>query len=146
VFLALLDTVLTMPASAPCPEYIAKLESRYEFDATVIRITEALTSRAMVIFADLDQAKFAAKVGANLRPTRLILFGNPKAGTPIMEANPHAALELPLKLIIWQDNRGVTNVEFLDPTALLSERYGIPAPLTNAFKSLREVLTQAIST
>lgn len=134
-----------MPASAPSPEYVAKLESRYAFDATVIRVTDALTSRGMIIFADIDQAKFAAKAGAKLRPTRLILFGSPKAGTPIMAANPYAALELPLKVVIWQDNRGIINVDFLDPTALLGERYGIDASLTSAFKPLVGLLTQTIS-
>lgn len=134
-----------MPASAPSPEYVAKLESRYGFDATMIRVTEALTSRGMIIFADIDQAKFAAKAGAGLRPTRLILFGSPKVGTPIMAANPYAALELPLKVLIWQDNRGVINVDFLDPTALLGERYGIDPSLTGAFKSLVGLFNQAIS-
>ena len=134
-----------MPARAPSPEYVVKLESRYGFDATVIRVTEALTSRGMIIFADIDQARFAAKAGVSLRPTRLILFGNPKAGTPIMAANPHAALELPLKLVIWQDNRGTVNVDFLDPTTQLDERYGIETSLTDAFKSLGDVLAKSIS-
>jgi len=134
-----------MPASAPSPQYVVKLESRYPFDATVIRVTEALTSRAMIIFADIDQARFAARVGENLRPTRLILFGNPKAGTPIMAANPHAALELPLKLVIWQDNRRGVNVDFLDPTALLGERYGIQTSMTGAFQPLVDLLTKTVS-
>jgi len=134
-----------MPDRAPSPEYVVKLESRYGFDATVIRITEALTSRGMIIFADIDQARFAAKAGASLRPTRLILFGNPKAGTPIMAANPHAALELPMKLVIWQDNRGTVNVDFLDPTVQLGERYGIETSLTDAFKSFGDLLAKSIS-
>jgi len=134
-----------MPARAPSPEYVVKLESRYGFDATVIRVTEALTSRGMIILADIDQARFAAKVGASLRPTRLILFGNPKAGTPIMAANPHAALELPLKLVIWQDNRGTVNVDFLDPTAQLGECYGIETSLTGGFKPLGDLLAKSIS-
>jgi len=134
-----------MSASTPSPEYVVKMQSRLGFDATVIRVTEALTSRGMIIFADIDQARFAAKVGASLRPTRLILFGSPKAGTPIMAANPYAALELPLKVAIWQDNRGVINVDFLDPSALLGERYGIDASLTGAFKTLAGLFTQAIS-
>ena len=132
-----------MPTTAQFPEYVLKVESRYEFDATVIRITEALTSRGMIIFADIDQARFAAKTGAKLRPTRLILFGNPKAGTPIMEANPNAALELPLKVVVWQDDRGVVQVVYLDPTTLLGERYGIEAALTSAFTPLSTLLRHA---
>jgi len=132
-----------MPVPAQLPQYVVRFESRFDFDTTLIRVTQQLTSRGMVIFADIDQARFAAKVGDHLRPTRLILFGNPKAGTPIMAANPHAALELPLKVLVWQDDRGAVNVDYLNPAALLTERYGIEAALTGAFAALPDLFRQA---
>jgi uncharacterized protein (DUF302 family) len=85
--------------AAPCPSSVVTLQSKYDFEATVTRIKTALAERGVTLFADIDQSDAAAKSGISLRPTRLLLFGNPKAGTPVMEANPHAALELPLKAV-----------------------------------------------
>jgi uncharacterized protein (DUF302 family) len=69
----------------------------------------------VTLFADIDQSA----AGASLRPPRLFLFGNPKAGTPVMEANPHAALELPLRAVVWEDRRSRVWVDYQDVTTAL---------------------------
>jgi uncharacterized protein (DUF302 family) len=133
-----------MSLNAPAPGYVVKLISRFDFKTTIDRITDALTGRGVTIFADIDQAFAAANAGVRLRPTRVILFGNPRAGTPIMQANPHAALELPLKLAVWQDEDGAVGVDFLNPSALLLHGYGIESGLTSAFAATEDLLRHAI--
>jgi uncharacterized protein (DUF302 family) len=98
--------------------------SRYSFDATVQRLTEAITAAGNTIFATIDQRAAAQTAGLTMRPTTLIIFGNPKGGTPLMEAYPEFAIELPLKLIVWQAD-GSVNVghESMRERAVA---YGIP--------------------
>jgi uncharacterized protein (DUF302 family) len=120
------------------------MHSGFDFEATITRVKQTLTSRGMTIFADIDQAAAAATVSITLRPTRLLLFGNPKGGTPVMEANPHAALELPLKLVVWQAPDGPVLVDYLEPVAMLVEHYGIDPALTGAFAQVPSLLAQAI--
>ena len=80
------------------------------------------------MFARLDFAADAAAVGLTLQPTRMLLFGNPRAGTPLMAAAPTAALDLPLKMLIWEAADGSVWVGYNTP-AYLSERHGVPAEL-----------------
>ncbi len=82
--------------------------SRYSYSETTAKLSKAMTDGGNTIFATIDQAAAAARVGLTLRPTTLIIFGNPKGGTPLMEAFPLVALELPLKLLVWEEN-GVVN-------------------------------------
>ena len=81
----------------------------------------------MTIFATIDQRAAARAVGLDLRETVLIIFGSPKAGTPVMDAQPLAALDLPLKLLVWDDD-GHTRVSYLTP-AVLAERFALPESL-----------------
>jgi len=132
-----------MTTEAPSPEYVVRLRSRHDFDATIHRITHALTTRGITIFADIDQAQAAARAGTALRPTRLILFGNPKVGTPIMAANPHTAVELPLKAVVWQDEQGGVNVDYLDPSVLLTKGYATHQSLTSPLQPVLHLFEQA---
>ena len=118
--------------------------SRYSFDDTVQRLTRAATEAGNTIFATIDQRAAAETVGMTMRPTTLIIFGNPKGGTPLMEAYPEFAIELPLKLIVWQSN-GSVNVGY--PS--MKERavaYGIPAEDVRiaAMDTALNVITQKI--
>lgn len=136
--------VIAAMSTDPTPSYVVQLQSRFDFDATVERITQALTSRGMTIFADIDQAAAAEQADTALRPTRLILFGNPKGGTPIMVAHPHAALELPLKVVVWQEGTAPVCVDYLEPGALLGASYGVDPALTGGFQQVTQLLTHAI--
>jgi len=94
---------------------------------TVDRLRELLDAGGLKVFAVIDPAAEAEAVGLQLRPTVLVLFGSPAAGTPVMAAAPLAAVDLPLKVLIWADG-GRTQVSYLDPAALAA-RYELPADL-----------------
>ena len=96
--------------------------------ATVARLTELIEAKGMTLFAVIDQAAAANQVGLKLRETVLVLFGSPVAGTPVMDAVPLAALDLPLKVLVWDDG-GQTKVTYTAPETLAA-RYGLSAELS----------------
>jgi uncharacterized protein (DUF302 family) len=91
---------------------------------TMDRLAAAVTTRGMAIVARIDHAKAAESVGLSLRPTEVLVFGNPRAGTPLMQAAATLAIDLPLKALVWQDERGKTWVYHDDP-AWLARRHGL---------------------
>jgi uncharacterized protein (DUF302 family) len=97
--------------------------SRYPYSDTVARLSGAITTGGNAIFATIDQAAAARSVGAALRPTTLLIFGNPKGGTPLMDAFPLVALELPLKLLVWEQD-GTANVAYV-PVSEIAARYAV---------------------
>ena len=116
--------------------------SRRSVDETVARLLELLAARGLKVFAVIDQAAEARAVGLELRETRLVVFGNPAAGTPVMDAAPLAALDLPLKILVWADEDAGTQVSYTDPT-VLAERYGLGPELAAAFEGINP-LTDAL--
>jgi uncharacterized protein (DUF302 family) len=99
---------------------VTKLSSRSVAD-TVSRLTEMIAAKGMKAFAVIDQAAAAKEAGLKLRDTVLVVFGNPAAGTLVMQASPVAALDLPLKVLVW-DDAGQTKVMYVSP-ATLADRY-----------------------
>ena len=97
--------------------------SRHSFTETVGLLQKAMTDSGNTIFSIIDQAAAATKAGTTLRPTTLIIFGNPKGGTPLMEAFPLVALELPLKMLVWEEN-GVVSVAY-ERASEFAARYGV---------------------
>ncbi len=97
--------------------------SRYSYPETIARLSGAIVAAGNAVFLTLDQSAAADGVGLTLRPTTLIVFGNPKGGTPLMEAYPLVALELPLKLLVWETTSGVS-VGYVSMHAV-ARRYGI---------------------
>lgn len=91
--------------------------------ATVSRLTGILSAKGMKVFAVIDQSEEARGAGLKLRDTTLVIFGNPAAGTPVMDAAPLSALDLPLKVLIWADGNR-TNVTYYSPAAIAA-RYGL---------------------
>jgi uncharacterized protein (DUF302 family) len=100
-------------------------QSRYAYADTVARLTSTIVSTGNTVFISIDQTAAAQSVGLTMRPTTLIVFGNPKGGTPLMEAYPLMALHLPLKLLVW-DEGGVVQVAAADMAALAATA-GVPA-------------------
>jgi uncharacterized protein (DUF302 family) len=94
---------------------------------TVTRLTDMLTAKGIKVFAVIDQAAEAREAGQDLRETVLVIFGNPAAGTPVMAAEPLAGLDLPLKILVW-DDAGQTRVSYY-ATATLAARYGLAPDL-----------------
>lgn len=97
--------------------------SRHSYADTIAKLSQAMTGAGNTIFATIDQAAAATAVGLSLRPTTLIVFGNPKGGTGLMAAFPLAALDLPLKLLVWEE-QGVVSVAYT-PASEIAARYGV---------------------
>jgi uncharacterized protein (DUF302 family) len=103
----------------------ADVASRFGFAETVARLTATIADTGSVLFATIDQTAAAHAVGLELRPTTLLVFGNPKVGTGLMNAFPHAALALPLRLLVWEDG-GVTHISYVRMDEALAVA-GVPA-------------------
>ncbi len=89
----------------------------------------AIGAAGAALFTVVDHSGEAARAGLSLRDTKLLIFGNPKGGTPVMVAAPLAAIDLPLKLLVWQDDEGAVWMSHIDPQ-WLADRYGLTADLT----------------
>jgi uncharacterized protein (DUF302 family) len=111
----------------PEPGAVTKASPR-SVEETVARLLALLESKGMTVFSVIDQAAAARQVGLDLRPTTLVLFGNPAGGTPVMEAVPLSALDLPLKVLVWDGGERGCLVSYTDPAVLVA-RYGVPAEL-----------------
>ena len=104
------------------------VESASDPKTTMDRLVSAVTSHGMAVLARIDHAAAAAKAGMILKPTELLIFGNPKAGTPLMLAAPSIAIDLPLKILIREDGEGKVWVSY-NSAAFLQARHGLPKEL-----------------
>lgn len=107
---------------------IIAISSNHSVDQTVEKIKGILQAKKVTLFALVDHSGEAEKVGMKMRPTKLLIFGSPKAGTPLMLAAPTSAIDLPLKILIWEDTQGKVWVSYNAP-AYLQGRHGIPDEL-----------------
>jgi len=103
---------------------LVSVKSLHDVKTTADRLENTLQQKGMTVFIRIDHAQAAQKVGRELRPTELIIFGNPKVGTPLMECRQSAAIDLPQKALIWQDEQGQVWLSYNDPSYLV-ERHGI---------------------
>jgi len=107
---------------------IITLPSQHSVDQTVEKLQALLRAKGVTLFALVDHSGEAAKVGMKLPPTKLVIFGNPKAGTPLMLAAPSVAIDLPLKILVWEDALGKVWLSYNSP-AYLQQRHGLPEAL-----------------
>jgi len=107
---------------------IITLPSQHSVDQTLEKLQALLRAKGVTLFALVDHSGEAAKVGMKLPPTKLVMFGNPKAGTPLMLAAPSVAIDLPLKLLVWEDAQGKVWLSYNSP-AYLQQRHGVPEAL-----------------
>ena len=107
---------------------IVTIRSLHSVDQTVDKIQELLRAKGVKLFALVDHSGEAKKAGIEMPPTKLLIFGSPKAGTPLMIASPTIAIDLPLKLLVAQDAAGAVWISFNDP-AFLRDRHGLPPDL-----------------
>jgi uncharacterized protein (DUF302 family) len=122
-------------------DVVTKL-SRESVAGTVARLTDMITAKGMRLFAVIDQAAEARRVGLTLQETTLVIFGSPQAGTPVMAAAPLSALDLPLKALVWADGDQV-KVSYYGPAALAA-RYRLPADLAASLAGI-DALTDALA-
>jgi uncharacterized protein (DUF302 family) len=107
---------------------IVDVPSNHSVDHTVERLKAILEAKGVTLFALVDHSGEAEKVGLKMPPTKLLIFGSPKAGTPLMLAAPSIAIDFPLKVLIWEDGRRKVWVSYNSP-AYLQERHGVPDEL-----------------
>jgi uncharacterized protein (DUF302 family) len=123
------------------PAAIVTKRSPRSFAETVDRCLALISERGMKLFVVVDHSGEARTAGLSLRDTKVVMFGNPRGGTPVMDAAPLAALDLPLKVLVWADGE-TTNVSYTPP-GVLAARYGFDAALA-APLSVIDALTDAL--
>jgi uncharacterized protein (DUF302 family) len=117
-------SVLSVPFAAADDNGLINMKSPYSVDETLDRFEQALKAKGMTIFTRIDHAKGAAGVDLELRPTTVLIFGNPKIGTLLMQSNQTAGIDLPLKLLAWQDADGQVWIAYNDP-GYIAQRHNI---------------------
>jgi uncharacterized protein (DUF302 family) len=116
-----------LPGSAEDNGIVSK-PSNHSVDQTVENLKNILQSKGITIFAVIDHSGEAEKVGMKMPPTKLLIFGSPKAGTPLMLAAPSIAIDLPLKILVWEDGRGKVWLSYNSPEYIM-KRHGVPQDL-----------------
>lgn len=122
---------------------LVTVASRYSVPETLQRVVAVAAEKGLKIFAVVDHSGEAEKVGLAMRPTQLVIFGAPKGGTPVMVAAPTAAIDLPLKVLIWQDGSGASQVTFNNP-GYLAARHGIPDALLKNISGVGALVQKAL--
>jgi uncharacterized protein (DUF302 family) len=121
---------------------IVNLASNHSVNETVERLKGILHAKAVTLFAIIDHSGEAEKAGMTMRPTKLLIFGNPKAGTPLMLAAPSSAIDLPLKILVWEDATGKAWISYNSP-AYLKKRHGLPLELMPNIAVIEGLAAQA---
>ena len=121
---------------------IVDIPSNHSVDETVAKLKAILQAKGVALFALIDHSGEAERAGMKMPPTKLVIFGNPKAGTPLMLAAPSAAMDLPLKILVWEDNTGKVWVSYNSPS-YLQERHGFPAELIKNIAAVEALATAA---
>jgi uncharacterized protein (DUF302 family) len=125
------------------PTLYAEAASAWPFEPTLERLGKAIAQAGMTVFGRIDHAAAARDAGLSMKPTVVMLYGNPKGGTPIMLAAPHAALDLPLRVLVREAEDGQTLVSFHPITAVLRQA-GVPDALAVRLEPAQQVLLTAI--
>jgi uncharacterized protein (DUF302 family) len=102
--------------------------SNHSVDETIEKLKEILQAKGVTLFALVDHSGEAEKAGMKMPPTKLLIFGNPKAGTPLMLAAPSSAIDLPLKILVWEDGQSKVWISYNSPQ-YLQKRHGLPQGL-----------------
>ncbi|BCA52931.1 hypothetical protein W02_00710 [Nitrospira sp. KM1] len=131
------------PAMVQAADNLITTASRYSVPETIDRIEKAVTAKGMTVFARIDHGLEATQVGLDMKPTVLLIFGNPKSGTALMVARPTAAIDLPMKALVWEDRNGKVWLTYNSP-ALLRERHGVAENLTSTLDPVGKLLEQSL--
>jgi uncharacterized protein (DUF302 family) len=121
---------------------IVSKPSKHSVEQTVEALATILKSKGVPLFTVIDHSGEAEKVGLKMPPTKLLIFGNPKAGTPLMLASPSSALDLPLKILVWEDAQGKVWLSYNSPE-YLRERHGLPQELMQNIAITETLATKA---
>ena len=138
-----MDAGGAQPESMPSAPGIVSIRSPFALSETLERLNSAILTRGLTVFALIDHSGEAERVGLVMRPTKLLIFGSPRAGTPLMVASPLLALDLPLKVLVWQDQADAVWVSAADP-AYLADRYAIPHDLVKNIAGIGALVEMAL--
>jgi uncharacterized protein (DUF302 family) len=138
---AALALALAAPAHA-APDGLVALKSAHNAKTTLDRFEAAAKERGLVVFARVDHAAGAAKIGKTLRPTELLIFGNPQGGTPFMECAQSVGIDLPLKALAWEDAQGHAWIGYNDPAWLAKRHEAVSCPVVDNLKKALDALAQ----
>jgi uncharacterized protein (DUF302 family) len=133
----------TVPFGAHPADGVVHRHSPFSVADTVARLTGAIEAAGAKLFVVVDHSGEAGRVGLTLRETKLLIFGNPAGGTPAMQASPVAALDLPLKILVWADDRGGVWMTYLS-AEWLAQRHGLPADAAKPLGAV-DVLTSRVA-
>jgi uncharacterized protein (DUF302 family) len=122
---------------------LVQIASHYSVEETGRRLQEAFAAKGLQVFATVDHSGEAEKVGLKMRPTKVVIFGSPKAGTPLMVAAPSLAIDLPLKVLVAEDAEGGVWVTYNSPD-YLQERHGVPEELMKNLAGAGGVIGKAV--
>ena len=122
---------------------LVNLASQHSVEETMQSFEALLSQRGITIFARVDHSGEAAKVGLAMRPTKLLIFGSPKGGTPLMQAAPTVAIDLPLKALFWEDADGKVWLTYNDPQ-YLQQRHNFPAELFPNIAAVNALFAKAV--
>jgi uncharacterized protein (DUF302 family) len=122
---------------------LVNIASGHSVDETVRKIEAAIAAKGMQVFAIIDHSGEAEKVGLKMRPTKVVIFGSPKGGTPLMVAAPSLAIDLPLKALVSEDVEGKVWVTYNSPE-YLQARHGVPADLIKNIAGAGALLAKAV--
>lgn len=117
-------------------------ESAHDVPVTLQRLTNALKAKGITIFSVIDHGQGAAQAGLSLRPTVVVIFGNPKAGTPLMQASQTAGIDLPLKILIWEDEAGKTHLAYNDPAWIAARHHADVPKVVSALSAVLAELAE----
>ncbi len=121
---------------------VVDVASNYSVSETIDRLESLVKSKGLMVFARIDFSSDAAKAGLSMPPTQMLVFGNPKAGTPLMLAAPSVAIDLPLKAVAWQDSGGRVWLSYNAPE-YLRRRHGLPETLLPNIAGIKALVEQA---
>lgn len=127
----------------PKQEGLTQVPSRYTVDETLRKLEAAFVAKGMKIFAVIDHSGEAEKAGLKMLPTKVILFGSPKGGTPLMLAAPSLAIDLPLKALVAEDQQGKVTVTYNNPE-YLRDRHGVPDDLIRNIAGAGALIEKAV--
>jgi uncharacterized protein (DUF302 family) len=131
---------IPMGVQAMAADGLTTIRSHYGPKDTIEKLEAAVQGKGMTVFARIDHAAGAAEVGLSLRPTELLIFGNAKGGTPLMQSNQTIGIDLPLKALVWQDEAGNTWLSYNDPS-WLAKRHGLGHEVEAAASAMTAALT-----
>jgi uncharacterized protein (DUF302 family) len=122
---------------------LVNVPSKYSVSETLDRLESIVKKKGITVFARLDFSSEASQVGLKMKPSQLLIFGSPKAGTPLMIANPTIGIDLPLKALSWEDSNGKVWLSYNKPE-YLKDRYGLPDELIKNISGIKMLVEKAV--